>query len=170
MRIVKILQLAVGLLIVLTAFCFLAAGLLIPVERSFTNEIEIKASAEKVWQVVTDRDKYTEWQTNLTKVEVIDDKSWIEYPRDSPEPLNFSVGKDDRPGSMAFEYTMGNSFEGTWHGYITKTTSGVHLETRDAYLAKGWITKILVYLFFDFDKFAKDWNGKLKQRVESLNQ
>ena len=71
---------------------------------------------------------------------------------------------------MAFEYAMGDSFAGTWYGHITPTANGVRVETRDAHVVKGWVTKILIYAFFDFDKFAKEWNGKLKQRVESLNQ
>lgn len=170
MKIVKILALAVGLLISLCVAAFVAAGLLIPAERSFSNEIEINAPAEGVWQVVIDRGKYTEWQTNLTRVDVIDDRNWVEYPKDSPEPLKFSVGKDDRPRSMMFEYTMGDSFDATWYGNITPTANGVHLETRDVYVAKGWTTKILIFAFFDFDKFAKDWNTKLKQRVETLNR
>ena len=170
MGIVKIILLAVFVVIALSAAAFIAGGLLIPAEQSFTNEIEIKAPAETVWRVINDRGKYTEWQTNLTRVETIDEWNWIEYPKDSPEPLKFSVGKDDRPRSMAFEYAMGNSFDGTWYGYITPTTSGIRLETHDAYIAKGWVIKILLYFFFDFDKFAKDWNQRLKQRAEGLDK
>jgi len=148
----------------------ITAGILIPAERSFNNNVEIDASAETVWQVLNDRGEYTEWQTGLTRVDVVDDKNWVEYPKDSPEPLRFTVGTDDRPSRMAFEYTMGDSFDGTWYGHITPTQKGVLLETRDGYLAKGWLTKILIYAFFDMDSFAKDWNSKLKQRAESLNR
>jgi len=169
MKIVKFLLLATGLLIGIIVAAFIAAGLLIPAERSFTNTVEINKPADMVWQVITDRGRYTEWQTNLTKVEVADDKNWVEYPKDSPEPLKFTIVNDNRPTGMAFGYKMGDSFEGTWHGHITPTTAGVQLETVDSYVAKGWVTKILIYLFFDFDKFAKDWNNKLKQRIETQN-
>lgn len=169
MKVTKILLPGVGVLLLLAGVCLITAGLMIPAERSFENEIEINAPAEMVWQVINDRGKYTEWQTNLTKVEVIDEKNWVEYPKDSPEPLRFTSGKDGRPASMAFEYTMGDSFDGTWYGHVTQTENGVRLETRDAYVTKGWLTKILIYIFFDMDKFAKDWNGKLKQRVESID-
>jgi uncharacterized protein YndB with AHSA1/START domain len=144
--------------------------LLIPEERSFTNDIEINAPAERVWQVIADRSKFTEWQPNLTKVEIVDDKNWTEYPKDSPEPLKFSQAADERPNRMQFGYTMGDTFAGKWTGEITPTASGIRLKTVDSYLAKGWLTKILIYAFFDMDKFAKDWNGKLKQRVESSNK
>ena len=169
MKVVKILLVVVGLFIGVIAAAFIISGLLIPAERSFTNTVEINKPADKVWQVITDKGKFPEWQTNLTKVEVVDDRHWIEYPKDSPEPLRFTLGKDTRPESMAFEYKMGDSFDGTWYGYITPTSTGVQLKTVDQYIAKGWVTKILIYMFFDLDKFAKDWNGKLKQRVEKLD-
>ena len=170
MRLLKILLLALIAIIVLCGAALTVAGLIIPAERSFTNEVEINAPAETVWQVVTDRSKYTEWQTNLTRIEVIDDKNWIEYPKDSPEPLRFSLAKDEQPERMEFNYTMGDSFGGKWHGEISRTTNGVRLKTEDSYAAKGWLTKIMIAAFFDMDSFAKDWNQRLKQRAESLNR
>jgi uncharacterized membrane protein len=169
MKIVKFLLLATGLLVGIIIAAFVVTGLLIPAERSFTNTVEINKPADKVWQVITDKGKFTEWQTNLTKVEVTDERNWIEYPKDSPEPLKFSLAKDERPGSMSFNYKMGDSFVGAWNGRVTPTATGTQLETTDSYVAKGWMTKILIYMFFDFDKVAKDWNNKLKQRVEKLD-
>src|SRR5205809_645237 len=106
MRVVKILLALVGGVIALSVAAIVAAGLLIPAERSFANEIELNAPAERVWQVITDRAKYPEWQANLTKIEVIDDKNWVEYPKDSPEPLRFTLAKDERPTRMEFAYKM----------------------------------------------------------------
>lgn len=169
MRVIKYLLLATGLLVGLIVAAFIAAGLLIPAKQSFTNIVEINKPADKVWQVLTDKSKYTEWQTKLARVEVIDDRNWLEYPKDSPEPLRFALGTDDRPNSMSFVYKMGDSFAGEWNGRVTPTATGVRLETVDSYAAHGWVTKILIYLFFDLDAFAKDWNNKLKQRVETLN-
>lgn len=170
MKVVKILLAAVAAIIVLCVVAFIVAGLLIPNERSFTNEVEIDAPAEVVWQVINDRSKYNEWQPNLTRVEVIDEKNWVEYPKDSPEPLRFSLENDERPARMEFDYAMGNSFGGRWRGEVSPTSSGVKLKTVDSYSSTGWLTKILIYAFFDMDEFAKDWNQKLKERAESLNR
>src|SRR5436190_17188798 len=170
MRLVKVILLSVAAIIVLCGAAFVVAGLLIPAERSFTNEVEINAPAEAVWAVVNDRDKYTEWQANLTRVDVVDDKNWVEYPKDSPEPLRFSQVTDQRPMRMEFNYSMGNSFGGKWRGEVSPTANGTKLRTEDSYSTQSWMTKILIYTFFDMDKFAKDWNGRLKQRAESLNR
>lgn len=169
MKVVKYLLFAAGLLLGVLVAVFVVAGILIPAERSFTNSVEINQPADKIWEVVTDKSKYTEWQPKLTKVEVTDERNWLEYPKDSPEPLRFTLARDERPDGMSFNYKMGDSFIGAWQGRVTPTATGVQLETTDSYVAKGWVTKILIYLFFDLDAFAKDWNNKLKQRVERLN-
>jgi len=166
---VKVLSIGILLLFAIVLLAFIAAGVLVPAEQSFTNSVEITAPADKVWQVLTDRSRFPEWQTNLSKVEVVDDRNWMEFPKDAPEPLRFTLAKDDRPSAMSFAYKMGDYFAGEWNGCVTPTPTGVRLETVDSYATKGWVTKILMYIFFDFDKFAKDWNSKLKQRVETVN-
>lgn len=160
--------------VVVVGFALVAAvaiaGSLIPAERSFENEIAIDASADDVWAVLTDRARYTEWQTELEKVEIVDDANWIEYPKSAPEPLRFKLASDARPGRMEFSYTMGDAIHGHWTGDITPTATGVTLRTVDSYKVEGWTTKVLMGVFFDLDSFAKDWNSKLKQRVENIGR
>lgn len=170
MSIVKKLLVAVVVVGLVLVAAFAIAGVFIPPERSFANEIEIDATAEQVWQVITDKARYTEWQTQLEKVEIIDDANWIEYPQSAPEPLRFSLVSDRRPRGMDLSYTMGDSIRGHWSGDVTPTAAGVKLKTIDSYKAESWGTKILMASFFDLDGFAKDWNGKLKGRVEALNR
>lgn len=169
MNVLKILLFAVGLCVVLAATAILVAGTLIPAEQSFENEVEINAPAERVWSVITDRARFMEWQDQLDKVELTDEKTWVEYPKGSPEPLIFRVASDERPGKMEFHYTMGDSFAGHWRGEITATPTGVRLRTTDGYSTNGWLTKIMIYVFFDMESFAKEWNAKLKARVESTH-
>jgi uncharacterized membrane protein len=169
MKILKIIATAIGLLLVLAIGAFVVAGIALPAEVEFVNEVEINAPAEPVWQVVTDKSKYTEWQTNLARVELVDDKNWIEYPKDFPEPLRFTLVKDERPSSVEIKYTIGDTVEGSWKGSATPTANGIRLRTTDGYKANGWMTKILLRAFFDLDTFAKDWNNKLKARAEKVN-
>jgi uncharacterized membrane protein len=147
MRVLRfLLFIALSLLAVLIGM-FVTAGLLTPDERNFVNEVEINAPAERVWHVITDKGKFTEWQDQLAKVEMVDEKTWVEYPKDSPEPLRFSLARDNRPSAMEFHYTMGDSFEGHWKGEITTSGSRVKVITTDGYKAKSWLTKILIYAF-----------------------
>lgn len=170
MTILKKLVIAAFALALLGVAAIAIAGFFIPAERSFTNEIDINAPAERVWQVISDKEKFTEWQTQLDKVEIIDDANWIEYPKSAPEPLRFRLENDARPARMAFSYTMGSAIQGAWQGDLTPTPSGVRLRTVDSLKTDSWLMKIMMRAFFDLDGFAKDWNGKLKQRVETLNR
>lgn len=170
MKVLKVITGAIIVLILLCVLAFAAAGLAVQAEASFVNDVEINAPVERVWYVVTDKGKYTEWQTNLSRVEITDEENWVEYPKDSPEPLKFSLATDARPEWMEFHYTMGDTFSGHWKGEATSTSAGTHLKTTDSYKADGWVTKILIWLFFDYDLFAKDWNKKLKAQVENLSR
>lgn len=168
----RFLKWIIGLLAVVVGVLgatFLAAVIFVPAERSFVNEVEINAPPERIWNVILDKDRYMEWQTSLSKVEVVDDKNWIEFPKDAPDPIKFTLAKDARPETMEFHYMMGDFFEGHWKGDMTPASNGVRLRTTDSYKVNGAVSKILIGMFFDIDTFAKDWNSRLKTRVESLN-
>jgi hypothetical protein len=160
---------AIGVITLVGVAGFFIAGTTLPSTQSFPNEVEINATPDEVWGVINDREKFTEWQDQIERVEIYDEKHWNEYLKNTGEPLKFTLASDNRPGKMEFHYTMGDEFAGHWTGEITETATGVKLRTVDSYAADGRLTKIMIYAFFDLDKFAKEWNGKLKARVESLN-
>lgn len=170
MRILKKLLIAAAVVVIVVALAIFITGFFVPADRSFTNEVDINAPAEKVWQVLADRPRYTEWQADLERVEVIDDQHWIEYPKHAPESLAFKLENDNRPTSMEFSYMMGDAMHGHWKGEITPTATGVRLKTTDSSKVTSWLVKMMSAAFFDFDSFAKDWNSRLKQRVEALNK
>jgi len=169
MRAVRILLYATGSVVGLLIAAFLVSWLLIPAERSFDNQVDIDAPADEVWKVIKDRKGYAEWQSDIDRVDLVSDNAWIEYPRNSPEPLHFTLQEDNSPKHMIVEYAMGDSFSGRWRGEISERNGGVRLTTRDSYSSTGWLTKTMVFIFFDLDKFAKNWNQRLKQRVEDLS-
>ena len=168
MRVLKIILLTLDAIVMLCVGAFIGAMIVIPNERSFANEIEIYAPADAVWNVIEDRAHFAEWQTELDRVEVQDDAHWVEYPKNSTEPLLFTLVDDDTPSSMTFDYTMGNAFQGSWRGSLTPTENGVRLQTLDSYRSNGNVAKVLIAAFFNMDKFAKKWNAALKQRTESI--
>ena len=170
MKVIRKLAIALALVVLVAFLAVLVVGTLLPAEPSFMNEIDIDAPAETVWRVINDRERYTEWQTQLDRVEIIDEKNWVEYAKSAPEPLRFSLAEDARPKSMEFGYSMGDAMHGHWRGEVEPTANGVRLKTTDSYKADGLMMKILMGTFFDLDGFAKDWNNKLKHRVENLDR
>ncbi len=169
MRILQIIFGSIGVLVLIGVTGFFIGGSMLPSAQSFPNEIEINAPADKVWAVINDRERYIEWQDQIERVEISDDKHWNEYLKTTGEPLKFTLAEDHRPLRMEFHYTMGDQFAGHWRGEVIPTANGVRLKTIDSYEAQSRLTRLMIYGFFDLDEFAKEWNAKLKARVEGLD-
>ena len=149
---------------------FLAGGLLIPNEKSYTQETEINASQETVWKVLNDHEKFPEWQDKLASVEIKDEKNWTEVTKDAG-PIDFTIVSSDQPNKLELKYSMGESYKGEWFGELRSPAEGkTVLKTTDKSVVNSWVMKILMSAFFDIEEFAKDWNQKLKARAESLEK
>ena len=170
MRVLKVILLTLDAIIMLCVGAFIGAVIVVPSERSFTNEVYIDAPADVVWNVIDDREQFPDWQPGLKQVDVEDSEHWVEYSVSSPEPLRFSIVDDERPSALTIEYAMGDSFTGNWRGGITPLENGVRLKTRDSYKTQGYFSKVFIAAFFNMDRFAKTWNENLKRRAESLAQ
>ena len=156
------------LLIGLLAIGYIVGGLLIPREKTFTQETEINASKETVWRVLNDREKYPEWQDKLEKVEVRDESNWTEVAQDAG-PIEFTVVRKDEPNSLHLKYILGATIKGEWLGELESSAGGkTIITTTDRSIVESWSTKILMSMFFDIEDFARDWNQKLKKRAEKI--
>lgn len=169
-RIARLLLYTGAALLAAGAAVLLAGAVLIPKERSFEDEVVIEATAESVWAVINDRERFPEWQAKVKRVEIIDASSWVEHVEGSPDPLRFSTAVDERPGRMEFHYSMGSVFIGHWKGEVIEQGSSVLLRTTDSYATGGTLSKVMIYAFFDMNGFARDWNESLKKRVEGIGR
>lgn len=164
----KLLYIIAGLILAAAA-AFVAAGIIIPNEKTVTQVTEINASAETVWTVLNDREKYPEWQDQLEKVEVKDEKRWTEVTPGGP--IEFVIDRSDEGRSMDISYSMGESFKGTWRGELSpRGDKQALLRTTDKTVVDGWFTKVMMAMFFDLEDFAREWNAKLKKRAEAIEE
>jgi uncharacterized protein YndB with AHSA1/START domain len=168
MKVLKILATTAAVIVIVLAIGYLIMGYTLPDETVVRTEFDVAAPPEKVWQALTEHQKYPEWAPNVARVEIVSDKQWKEYLKDSPDPINFSVVSEKPAGQMEISYTMGEFFEGHWKGEITPTPTGARVLAEDRMRAKSWATRIMMYPFFDLNEFVKTWNAKLKERAESL--
>ena len=157
------------ILLVVAVVAFASAALVVPKKKSFTQETEINVSRETVWKVLNDREKYTEWQDQLTKVEIKDDKHWSETTVDG-QILLFTLVSSEEPTGMRISYNIGENFKGAWSGELRRVAPDkTIIRTTDSTEIDSVIMKVTVAIFFDIEDFAKEWNQKLKKRAESLS-
>ncbi|REJ76204.1 MAG: hypothetical protein DWQ47_11355 [Acidobacteria bacterium] len=163
----KLIYILIFLVFALVA-AFVTLGLLIPAEKEFTQVTEIEASAETVWTVLKDVEKYPEWQDQIEKIEIRNEKEWIEHTPGGA--IDFKIESEDELRSMDIGYKMGDSFTGSWKGELSpRGGKKTLLRTTDATKVDGWFTKVMMWFFFDIEEFAKEWNGNLKARAEEID-
>jgi uncharacterized protein YndB with AHSA1/START domain len=168
MKILKILATLIALLVIVLALSYLILGFTLPDETVVKTEFDVAAPPEKVWQALTDQEKYPEWAPNVVKVDVVSENEWREWIENSKEPLLFTAIDKQQPNHMEAKYAMGDFFEGHWKGDIAAAAGGAHVTAEDRIRVKSWAAKIMMYPFFDLKEFVNKWNRKLKERAESL--
>lgn len=168
MKILKKISVVLVAIILLLIFLFVALGIFLPDEEIAKNKIEIEATPEKVWAVVTTPEKYPEWAPNLKKVEIINANSWKEIIEGNDQPVIFTIVKNRIPDDLEIKFEMEGFMSGEWRGSVEKTDNGVVLMTEDKIIHKTWIGKILMSLFFDIEEFSRSWNAALKKQAEKI--
>ncbi|NNE66749.1 MAG: hypothetical protein HKN33_09285 [Pyrinomonadaceae bacterium] len=159
-----------GLVILVVAIlvAFASAAVVIPAKKTFTQETPIDASRETVWKVLTERDKYPEWQEKVKKIEVKDEKNWTEFTENT-DPIVFTETSREENVGMRISYSMGEFFKGTWVGEIRRIGPNKSIiRTTDTSQVNSVVMKIAMAMFFDIEDFAKDWNQSLKKRAEEV--
>ncbi|MEZ5344827.1 MAG: SRPBCC family protein [Pyrinomonadaceae bacterium] len=167
MRFVKITAVILLGVVLFLGIVFVTAGILVPSERTFSQETIIDAPPEIVWNVLTEREKYPEWQKDLKSVKITGEKTWTEETKDAG-PIDFKILRSEKPVLLEIEYSMGSWMKGGWSGKLKRLEGGKTLiNTTDKTSVKSWPMKIGMSMFFDIEDFARDWNRALKTRAES---
>lgn len=104
-----------------------AAGFLVPRQHQATRTIELRQSAESVWQVISDFSAGPTWRKDLIRVERAPDQNghpvWIEVSRTGRLPLE--VVELTPPSRMVTRIADKNlPFGGTWTWEITSSVNG----------------------------------------------
>lgn len=149
---------------------FLIAGILVPSERSCTQETIIDSSPEVIWSVLTDREKFPEWQKDLKSVKITGSNTWIGETKEAGS-IDFTVIRSEKPTSLDLKYSKGSWMQGGWSGRLKQIDNGkTVITTTDKTIAGNWPMKIMMSMFFNIGDFASDWNKSLKDRAEAISK
>ena len=106
----------------------------------------INKDIHKVWDIVFAVEKYSEWRSDLSKTEIINEKQFIEYTK-------------------RWEFDMENSnMSGHWIGVFTAKGNETQIDFTENVTPKKWIMKpfVKIYLKKQQEQFVLDLKKALK--------
>ena len=102
----------------------------------------IPCELRKVWNLILDIENYGAWRSDLSKIEIISDKQFIEYTRDG-YPTTFSITNVEL--YRRWEFDMENSnMTGHWTGIFTARGDETEIDFTERIEAKKWLLKPFV--------------------------
>lgn len=123
----------------------------------------IPAKLELIWNIVTDNTK-TEWRSDLSKVEIINDEEFVEYTTKGVG-TKFRITK--KADQSYYEFSFGNeNMSGRWIGKFKSTGKNeTELEFTEEIEIKSRVMELLSYIFFPIKKIQKTYMEDLKREA-----
>lgn len=124
---------------------------------------EFNCDIEKLWNIITDNTKYA-WRSDLSKIEIVDDKQFIEYAKNN-YPTNFTITSKIKFREYKFDIENTN-IKGKWIGIFKELDNGCALlDFTEEVDANNIIMKLLAkpYLKSMQKRYMKDLEKELKK-------
>ncbi len=123
---------------------------------------EFNCDKEELWNIVTDNNNYF-WRSDLSKIEVIDDKHFIEYAKNN-YPTYFTVTSKKKLEEYKFDLEN-TKIKGKWTGIFKELSNGnIELDFTEEIEANSIIMKLLAksYLKSQQKRYFKDLEKKIR--------
>ncbi len=124
---------------------------------------EFNCDIEKLWNIITDNTNYT-WRSDLSKIEIIDDKHFIEYAKNN-YPTYFTITSKENLKEYRFDIENTN-IKGKWTGIFKELSNGsVELDFTEEIETNNIIMKLLAkpYLKTQQKRYMKDLEKELNK-------
>lgn len=106
---------------------------------------EFNCDIEKLWSIITDNTNYT-WRSDLSKIEIIDDKRFIEFTKNN-YPTYFTITSKVNLKEYKFDIENTN-IKGKWTGIFKKLDNGnALLDFTEEIETNNIIMKLLAKLY-----------------------
>ncbi len=122
---------------------------------------EFNCDKEKIWNIITDNSNYY-WRSDLSKIEVIDDKHFIEYDKNN-YPTYFTITSKKYLKEYKFDIKNSN-IKGKWIGIFNELSNGnIELDFIEEIETNNIIMKLFakLYLKNQQKRYFKDLEKKL---------
>ncbi|MCI8310133.1 MAG: polyketide cyclase [Clostridia bacterium] len=123
---------------------------------------EFNCNIEKLWSIITDNTQYA-WRSDLSKIEIIDDKHFVEYAKNN-FPTYFTITSKEYLKEYKFDIENTN-IKGKWVGVLKKLENGnVRLDFTEEIETNNFIMKLLAkqYLKSMQKRYMRDLEKELQ--------
>lgn len=129
--------------------------------RTSTITATFSGDVQKVWNIVTDNKNYS-WRSDLSKIEIVDDDSFIEYTKNGFQTLFTITVKQPYE---CYEFDMQNkNIGGHWTGVFTKTAEGgTQIDFTEEIEIANPVMRVLSYLFMNLKDMQKTYVADLRK-------
>ena len=127
-----------------------------------TIKSTFQCDIKRVWETVTSLEKCT-WRSDLSKIEILNDKQFIEYTKDG-YATTFTITATD--SYKQWEFDMENSnMKGHWIGVFTPKGTHTEIDFTENVTAKKFFMKPFVkgYLKKQQTQFVEDLRAVLNK-------
>lgn len=116
---------------------------------------------KKVWEVVTSLENY-EWRSDLSKIEVVSDRTFIEYTKEGYQ-TTFTITRQDPFARWEFDMDNDN-MRGHWVGIFTAREGVTEIDFTEEVTAKKLLLKPFVkgYLKKQQERYIADLKKALQ--------
>lgn len=124
---------------------------------------EFNCDVVKLWNIITDNTNYT-WRSDLSKIEIVDDKHFIEYAKNN-FPTYFTITTKQEPKEYRFDIENAN-IKGKWIGLFKELPKGnVELDFTEEIETNNFIMKLLAkpYLKSMQKRYMRDLEKKINE-------
>lgn len=124
---------------------------------------EFNCDIETIWNIVTNNSNYS-WRSDLSKIEVVDEKHFIEYTKDN-FPTHFTITSKQKFSEYRFDLENKN-IKGKWIGLFKKLPNGkVELDFTEEIETSNFIMKLFAkpYLKSQQKRYIKDLENEINK-------
>lgn len=124
---------------------------------------EFSCDIKKLWNIITDNSNYA-WRSDLSKIEIIDDKHFIEYAKND-FPTHFTITSKVDLKEYIFDIENTN-IKGKWIGIFKELDNGnVLLSFTEEIETNNILMKLLakLYLITQQKRYIRDLENELKK-------
>lgn len=105
----------------------------------------IGSDIHRVWETILAIEKYSEWRSDLSKTEIIDEKQFVEYTKDGYATTFISTVIEPY---KRWEFDMENmNMKGHWVGIFTSIGAETQIDFTENVISKKWFMKPFIKSF-----------------------